>query len=80
MNKYQSAYKHGQYTESALLKLQKNTFKNMACGKCTALALVDLSVVFDTIDHNILSSRLFSVFGLEGTVSRWFTSYLAGRV
>ena len=41
--------------------------------------LLDLSAVFDTIDHRILHSRLRRRFGVQRTASKWMTSYLDGR-
>ena len=40
---------------------------------------VDLSVAFDTIDHDILSSRFASNIGLSSSVLPWFRDYLTGR-
>ena len=37
------------------------------------------AAAFDTIDHNILSSRLSSWFGITCTVLDWFKSYLSSR-
>jgi len=39
--------------------------------------LLDLSAAFDTIDHNILITRISSWFGIHGSV--WFKSYLTSR-
>jgi len=41
----------------------------------SCLCLLDLSAI-DTIDHNILISRLSSWFGIHGSVFNWFKSYL----
>ena len=43
---------------------------NMDNQHVTLLILLDLSVAFDTIDHNILLNRLHM---------DWFKSYLSGR-
>ena len=41
--------------------------------------LLDLSTAFDTIDHQILLSRLRRRFGVQRTAFKWMTSYLDGR-
>ena len=44
------------------------------------LVLLDLSSVFDTVNHQVLLERLRSRFGVTGNALKWFTSYLSGRV
>ena len=78
-NPHQSAYKPGHSTETALLSIKNEVHLSLARGEPTALVLLDLSAVFDTIDHNILLGYLKSWFGLGGTVLRWFASYLRNR-
>ena len=48
-------------------------------GELTALSLLDLSAAFDTIDHDLLLSRLTEWFGIDGVVLQWVSSYLTGR-
>jgi len=40
------------------------------------LVILDLSVVFDTVRHNVLFSRLKDMFCLSGKLLEWVQSYL----
>ena len=51
----------------------------MANGSVTALTLLDLSAVFDTIDHTILQDTLNGYYGINELALGWFKSYLSGR-
>ena len=41
--------------------------------------MLDLSAVFDTLDHTLLVERLRSYFGFSDIALQWFLSYLQGR-
>ena len=43
------------------------------------MALFDVSAAFDTVDHDILLTRLSTSFGLSGNFLTWLTSYLQDR-
>ena len=73
----QSAYRASHSTETALLRVLNDLLLYVNSGD--VLALLDLSVVFDTVDHSILLSRLESNFGLTGKALSWLRSYLTGR-
>jgi len=49
-------------------------------GDMSVLALLDLSSAFDTIDHDILLTRLKVSFGIGGAVLDWLQSYLTSRL
>ncbi len=66
-------------TETALIKIINDIRLNSDSGKISVLVLLDLSAVFDTVDHNILLERLENWVGLSGMVLKWFRSYLEGR-
>ena len=42
--------------------------------------MLELSAASDTIDHDILLSRLCNVYGITSDALDWFRSYLTGRI
>ena len=67
LDRYQSAYRKFHSTESALLRVQNDILSSLHDRKMVVLAMLDLSAAFDTIDHNILFTRLQSRFGIYGS-------------
>lgn len=76
---FQSGFKALYSTEVALLKVSNDIFLTTGSGKSMALVLLDLSVAFDLVYHNILLSHLESCVEFHGTVLQWFGSYLSNR-
>ena len=62
----QSAYKKCHSTETALLRINNDVLASLDNKHCTILALLDLSAVFDTVDHTVLLHRLNNDVGIEG--------------
>ena len=78
IEKLQSAYKQGHSMETAMLKVKTDILDAIDQKKVVCLVLLDLSVAFDTVNHNHLLSHLKYRFGIVGTALAWLTDYLKG--
>ena len=72
----QSAYRKFHSTETALLQLTNDIMETIDSGNITILTALDMSAVFDTLDHITLLHRLQHTFGLSGYVISWICLYL----
>ena len=77
-SKLHVVYQQFHSTETALFRVQNDILRAIDDKKEVNLVLLDLSAAFDTIDHNILLSRLQTQYGFTDTVIKWFESYLRG--
>ena len=57
---FQSTYRHGYSTETALLKVVNDQLLAIDEGKLSVLILLDSSAVFGTIDHDIITQSTSS--------------------
>ena len=64
---FQSAYRAHHSTETALIKVLDDILKSRDSKKTVALLILDISAAFHTVDHNILLSRMSSVFGMRNS-------------
>ena len=69
---FQSAYRSCHSNESALIKVKNDIMFALDSNQVVIMALLDISAAFDTIDHQILISRLFKRTGVRSTVLSWF--------
>ena len=76
---YQSAYRAGHSTETALLEVFNQVFSTTSDKKLTVLIGLDTSSAFHTIDHNILLRQLLGEFGVTGTALAWLQSYISNH-
>ena len=74
----QSAYHEAHLTETALLKVKSDVLNAVNNKEVMCLVLWDLSVAFDTINHQVLLNHLKYHFGFQGMVLQWLQSYLTG--
>ena len=77
--KFQSAYRRGHSTETALLRILNDLLVMIDGGNNAIRVLLDLSAAFDTLDHTLLLQRLHAEIGLDGSALDWFSSYLSCR-
>ena len=65
-------------TTMALLDLVDKLTTSIDNNEITIGIFVDLAKAFDTVNHNILLSKLYH-YGIRGTAYQWFNSYLINR-
>ncbi len=69
---FQSGFKTKHSTESTLLRVLNYIVLFSDSGHSVVLLLLDLTAAFNTIDHEVLISRLENVVGIHGTALNWF--------
>jgi len=62
-SQFQSAYRKGQSTETALLEVLDGVLTAADDKQVTVLIGLDLSAAFDTVDHRLVLDRLRLEFG-----------------
>ena len=75
----QSSYQKYHSTETALTCIHDDILRAVDEKQCVIFLLLDLGAAFDTIDHDMLLSRLRKYIGLRDTAFNWFRSYLSQR-
>ena len=79
IDKFQSAYRCGHSTETALLRVYNDIVTMVGKGNGSYLVLLDLSAVFDTIDHDTLFVILEKYVGIPGSALQLLKSYFSDR-
>ena len=76
---YFPGYRSHHSTETLLIHLLSDLHTSIDNGEVTILALLDVSAVFDYVDHNILIRRLRASFGINRRALDWLESFVRGR-
>lgn len=75
---YQSGFRSSHSTATALTRICDDIIAGIDNKKLTAVALLDFSKAFDTINHSVLCAKL-GYYGLSDIVVSFFKSYLTNR-
>ena len=75
-SEFQSAYRGGHSTKTALLKVINDVVMSTCDRSTTVLLSLDISAAFDTIDHSILLDRTSFDFGIHGSALSWLRSFV----
>ena len=77
--KFQSAYRKGCSTETALVRVVNDIRRAAGDGQCTVLLALDILAAFDAVDHTTLVERARTVFGINGANLDWLKSFVTER-
>ena len=76
--KSQYGFRSKHSCKQAISKLLSEIVKNNDRDQITMSVYLDLSKVFDTLDHNLLLCKM-DKYGIRGIALSWFKSYLTSR-
>ena len=76
--KFQSGFRSDFSADTCLSYMHNTILQGMDKGEYTGMVLIDLQKAFDTIDHQILLSKL-KLLGLSESAISWIKSYLTDR-
>ena len=76
----QSGFLKGRSCITALTDVVENLRTNLDKGMVSFLVLLDHSKAFDTVDHDILLTKLEKLFYFSSTSCKLLHSYLTGRL
>ncbi|KAG7310019.1 hypothetical protein JYU34_004547 [Plutella xylostella] len=78
LNSYQSGFRPGHSTVTALIKVTDDIRYNIDNQNVTVLALLDFSNAFNSVDFDLLLGTIRSL-NVSPAVTSWFETYLKGR-
>ena len=76
--KNQFGFRKNLNTSDAIIEFLDYVYSSLDSKQSTITVYLDFSKAFDTVNHNILMSKLLNN-GVRGVVQHWFESYLSNR-
>ena len=76
--KHQFGFQPNKTTEMAIIDMYSKIVNDLEDKKIACCILLDFAKAFDTVNHNILLSKLVN-YGIRGIPLNWFRSYLYER-
>ena len=73
------AYQRNHSTESTLLRMLDTAYKTMDRSEATLLIAL-ISAAFDMVVDSTQLQRLYTSFGVDGSILSWINSYLSERL
>ena len=74
----QYGFRNKHSTQYAILDIVNTVHSNMDNRKYSRGIFIDLKKAFDTVNHEILLTKL-EHYGIRGVINSWFRSYLSDR-
>ena len=74
----QFGFRKGYSTGTCLIDFLDNIYSNIDQGRACGVLFLDLKKAFDTVDHQLLLTKLQNL-GISNNSLNWFKSYLLGR-
>lgn len=79
MSDMQSGFRPNHSCVTALIDVTENIRRELDDGKVNFLILLDHSKAFDTVDHQLLCTKLRYIFNFSSTSTKLISSYLTNR-
>ena len=76
--KFQFGFRKTYLTNHALLSIVEKNRNSLDKNMYTCGIFIDLEKAFDTVNHQIILSKL-NHYGIRGVANSWFASYLSNR-
>ncbi len=74
----QYGFRPGRSTTAAVATAHGHWMRSVSAGETVAVLAADLSSAFDTVDKDLLLSKL-TALGIRGRANSWFADYMSGR-